>query len=417
MNDNHSVSESYYRKRWAATILRKMAGESPIVVLTGARQVGKSTMLLNERPFSNWRYTSLDDFDVLKQAQADPESLLAGRGNLVLDEVQKAPGILNAIKVAVDRGRVERRFALSGSANLMLMSKVTESLAGRALSITLEPMTLGEQQGARPTTILAGLLQSRHPKESAVKVQAPFPLMQKGFLPPLITRSGEDSFVRWWEGYVATYLERDLRQLSQVESLPDFRRVMVALALRTGQIVNQTGVARDTGVSQPTVHRYLNLLETSCLLRRVPAFAPSRTKRIVKSPKVYWFDPGIATFLAGHYTADDLKVSREAGGVFESLVLLHLNAMAQLMTPRPIIFYWRTTTGREVDFVVEQGRKILPIEVKLTERPRYRDVQNLRIFMDEYTEATLGVLVHCGSDVILLDKDIIALPWTLLAGV
>jgi len=372
--------------------------------------------LLNERPFSSWRYVSLDDFDAQKQAQTDPESLLAGRGNLVLDEVQRAPGILNAIKVAVDRGRAGHHFVLSGSANLMLMSKVTESLAGRALSITLEPMTLGEQRRGRSPAILGRLLQSRHPNEGTVKTQDPFPLMQKGFVPPLLTLSGEDSFVRWWEGYVATYLERDLRQLSQVESLPDFRRVMVALALRTGQLVNQTDIARDTGVSQPTVHRYLNLLETSCLLYRVPALTPSRRKRIVKSPKIYWFDPGIATFLAGHYTADDLRESREAGGVFECLVLLHLNALAQLMVPRPKIFYWRTTTGREVDFVVEQGRKILPIEVKLTEKPRYRDVQNLRVFMDEYAGATLGVLVHSGSDVILLDKDIIAVPWTLLAG-
>jgi uncharacterized protein len=416
MNDYHSALESQYRPRWAAASLRKMAGESPVVVLTGARQVGKSTLLLNERPFAGWRYISLDDFDALKQAEVDPEALLAGRQNLIVDEVQRAPGVLNAIKIAVDRGPTGRRFVLSGSANLMLMSKVTESLAGRALSITLEPMTLGEQHGARSPTVLARLLQSRPPKEGTVEVRDPFPPMQRGFMPPLLTRSGEDSFVRWWEGYVATYLERDLRQLSQVESLPDFRRVMVALALRTGQLVNQTSIARDTGVSQPTVHRYLNLLETSCLLVRVQAIAPSRTKRIVKSPKIYWFDPGIATFLAGHFTSYDLRTAREAGGLFECLVLMHLNAMAQLMTPRPGIFYWRTTTGREVDFVIEQGQKILPIEVKLTTKPRYRDVQNLRGFLDEYTNATLGVLVHCGSDVTLLDKDIIAIPWTLLAG-
>jgi len=235
-------------------------------------------------------------------------------------------------------------------------------------------------------------------------------------MPPLLTLSGEDSFVRWWEGYVATYLERDLRQLSQVDSLPDFRRVMAALALRTGQLLNQTDVARDTSVRQPTVHRYLNLLETSCLLYRVPAFAPSRSKRIVKSPKIYWFDPGISSFLAGHYTAEDLRSSREAGGVFECLVLLYLNALAQLMTPRPRIFHWRTTTGREVDFVVEQGRKVVPVEVKLTEKPRYRDAQNLKFFMNEYPAAIFGALVHAGSDVVLLDKDLVALPWTLLAG-
>ncbi|MBU4385816.1 MAG: DUF4143 domain-containing protein [Actinobacteria bacterium] len=123
------------------------------------------------------------------------------------------------------------------------------------------------------------------------------------------------AFARWWDGYMTTYLERDLRQLSQVESLPDFRRVVEALALRTGQVLNQTELARDTQVSQPTVHCYLNLLETGCLLVRVQAFALSRTKRLVKSPKVFWFDPGLPAYLSGFYSSVDLRSSREAGGV------------------------------------------------------------------------------------------------------
>ena len=126
---------------------------------------------------------------------------------------------------------------------------------------------------------------------------------------------------------------------------------------------------------------------------------------------------GGASFLSGHYTADDLRASREAGGIFECLVLMHLDAMARLMTPRPGVFYWRTTTGHEVDFVIEQGRKILPIEVKLTGRPRHADIRNLRMFMNEYPEADLGLLVHTGSDVVYLDKDIAAIPWNFLAGV
>ena len=417
MNDNHSRDESYYRPRWAATILRKMAQESPVVVLTGARQVGKSTLLSNEQPFSNWRYASLDNYDVLEQAQRDPDAILAGSKDLVLDEIQRAPGLLNAIKIAVDRRRGERHFVLSGSANLMLMSKVSESLAGRALTINLAPMTSGEQVMAKAPRLLESLLRAEPPSEGSIDVEDPIPLMQRGFLPPLMMLSGEASFVRWWEGYIATYLERDLRQLSQVESLPDFRRVMETLALRTGQLLNQTDVARNTGVSQPTVHRYLNLLETSCLLCRIPAFTPSRTKRLVKSPKVYWFDPGIATFLSGYYSAGDLRPSREAGGIFECLVLLHLKALAQLMTPRPRIYYWRTLTGREVDFVIEQGRAVLPVEVKLTKKPNYGDARNIRFFLDEYPKASLGVLVHTGSDVRLLDRDIVAIPWTLLAGV
>lgn len=397
-------------------MLRKMSVESPVVIVTGARQVGKSTLLRNEAPFSRWRYVSMDDYGALQQAQDDPESVLAGRENLVLDEVQRVPGLLNAIKAAVDRDRPGKRYVLSGSANLLLMSKVTESLAGRALSVVLEPMTWGEQADMRPPGILKDLLRSRYPKEGAVAGVDTFGLMQRGFVPPLLTLPDAGAFVRWWEGYVATYLERDLRQLSQVDSLPDFRKVMVAVALRTGQLMNQTGIARDTGVSQPTVHRYLNILETSCLINRVPAFTPSRAKRIVKSPKAFWFDPGLASFLAGYYDGADLASAREAGGMFEGLVLLHLKALAGLMTPRPRIYYWRTSTGHEVDFVVEHGRKVLPIEVKATAKPAYGDTGNLRLFLKEYDIAGPGVLVHTGTEIAKLDRNVIAVPWTLLAG-
>lgn len=415
MNDIHSSSVLEYNNRWAATVLRKMAQESPVVVLTGARQVGKSTLLARERPFSNWRYLSLDDYDVLGQAEEDPRSLLAGRENIVIDEVQKAPGLLAAVKLEVDSGEKKRKFALSGSANLLLLKSVSESLAGRALTINLMPLAFGEWHGGKAPNTLLRLLDSKLPGEGGGEGIDPYPLIQRGFVPPLIKLPGEESYVRWWDGYVSTYLERDLRLLTQIDSLTDFRKVMELLALRTGQILNQTDIARETRVSQPTVHRYLNVLEASCILYRLPAFTRSRNKRVVKSPKVFWFDPGLAAFLSGHYSAGSLKNSREAGGLFECLVYLHLNVLAGLLTPRARVFYWRTTTGHEVDFVVEQGKTILPIEVKLTEKPSYRDIQNLKLFMQEFHEARCGVLVHAGSEIRALDRNIVAVPWTYLA--
>ena len=129
----------------------------------------------------------------------------------------------------------------------------------------------------------------------------------------------------WWEGYVTTYLERDLRQLSQIESLPDFRRLMSALALRGGQLLNQTELSRDIGISQPTIYRYINLLESTCLVERLPAYFVNRTKRLVKSPKIIWNDPGLASFLSGHYEIDSVRSSRESGGIFETMVYLHLH--------------------------------------------------------------------------------------------
>ena len=235
-------------------------------------------------------------------------------------------------------------------------------------------------------------------------------------MPSLMKLKAKGSVLRWWEGYVTTYLERDLRQLSRIDSLPDFRRLMAALALRCGQVLNQTEVARDTGISQPTIHRYVNLLETSCLLERLPAFTVNRTRRLIKSPKVIWNDPGLASFLAGHYDSESLKSSREAGGIFEAMVYLHLNSLAQLLTPRPRIFYWRTTTGKEVDFVLEWGRKLLAVEVKLSNKPRFSDIATLRLFMEEYPETSAGILVYAGNEVRIMHEKIAAVPWFLLGG-
>jgi uncharacterized protein len=415
VNRIHSDLTASYRPRWAAGTLRSAAEANPVVVLTGARQVGKSTLLRNEQPFASWRYVTLDDFGALDAARRDPVALWAGASGVVLDEVQRAPGILSAVKAATDADPT-LRMALSGSANLLLMQQVSESLAGRAYYIELGPMTLGEMEGARPTNVLSDLLAGRLPADGAVRSEDPLPHMTRGMMPRLIGTT-EEQAAAWWEGYVATYLERDLRQLSQVESLPDFRRVMEMLALRQGQLLNQSEVARDAAVTQPTTHRYINLLETSSLLMRLPAYAVNRTKRIVKSPKPYWFDTGVASFLGGHYGAESLAASREVGGAFEGLVMQHLAALSRLMTPKARLHYWRTTTGVEVDCVIEHGKRLVAFEFKLADRVGFGDTGALRVFMSEHPETAAGVVVHSGGEVRRLADGIVAVPWTLLAGV
>lgn len=388
---------------------------SPVVVLTGARQVGKSTLLANEAPFSGWRYITLDDFDALAQARRDPSALWAGAAGVVLDEVQKAPGLLDAVKLAVDRDP-SLRFALSGSANLLLMQHVGESLAGRASYFELGPMTLGEIRKRPAPTVLGDLLAGRIPDEGPVEPVDPLPAMARGLMPRILGADDADA-ARWWDGYVATYLERDLRQLSQVESLPDFRRVMEALSLRQGGLLNRSEVARDTTVAQATAHRFVSLLQASLLVTLLPAYAVNRTKRLIKSPKAYFFDPGLASFLSGHYSVESLRDSREAGGAFEALVLHHLEVGARLLAPRGRVHYWRTVSGVEVDFVLEHGRRLVAFEVKLAESVGYGDTAGLRAFMDEYPECAAGVIVYGGSEIRVLGHGIVALPWTVLAGV
>ncbi len=418
MVDNHSSSEWNYRARWIAPLLHRAVSDHPVVVLTGARQTGKSTLLQNEEPFRKWPYRTLDDFDVRRQAEADPVSIWEGFERIVLDEVQHVPSLLAAVKSSVDRRPRRLRFILSGSANLLLMAKVGETLAGRAIYFPLLPMTLGEMLGRPAPTILSDLLKPPLADRSLhlSSVQDPVPSMLKGFMPALLTLSRPEAVLRWWEGYVATYLERDLRQISQVAALSDFRLVMEMAALRTGQMLNQTEISRDARVSQPSVHRYLNLLEAGHLLVRVPAFARNRAKRLIKTPKIYWMDPALPVFLAGYHDPGTLRTAREVGGFFENLVFLHLQALAQSLIPRPRIYYWRTTTGTEVDFVVESGRRLLAIEVKMTTSPHHADVAGLRAFLDEYPETTQGVLVHGGGDVKRFSERIIAIPWSLLAA-
>lgn len=416
--DNIYSPPEYYLKRWTTPLLRDALSDASILVLTGARQVGKSTLLLQEDPFCDFRFLTLDDFDTLQQAEQDPGSLFLGAERIIIDEVQRAPNLLLAVKQAVDKNPSRYKFVLSGSANLLLMKQVSESLAGRAVYFELNPMTLGEINQGPPPRLIMDLLKGVWPEEGVVKKPLPSlpPLLLKGLMPSLLRLDSPLSWTRWWEGYVTTYLERDLRQLSQIDSLLDYRRLMMLLALRSGQILNQSELARDGGLSQPTAHRYINLLETSYLFRRLPSFTTNRSLRLVKSPKAFWCDPGLVSYLSGYYEESELQESREYGQLFETFIFHHLQVISQLMTPKARLFYWRMRSGQEVDFVLQHGRTILPIEVKLTSKPGFDDARHVRFFMEHYQNAAAGLVITCGQEVRRLGSKIMAVPWSMLTG-
>ena len=412
MNNFHSDSKLKYRKRWIAFQLKKALSEFPVIILTGARQVGKSTLLLNEPPFNQWKYLSLDDYNILEQALEDPSSLLLKAKKIVIDEVQMAPELLQAIKIAVDKKM--GKFVLSGSANILLMRRVAESLAGRAIYFILYPMTKKETEGELPPGWFFEIFDGKLLGEKRVEGKNPLSYIHKGFMPVLLTIKENDNIVRWWEGYVATYLERDLRSLSNIMSLVDFRRMMTVLALRTGNILNQTEIARDSGLSQPTVFRYLNLLEAGHIIERIYPFFTNRTKRIIKSPKVYWIDPALPVFLGGYYDTNSLSKARELGSFFENLIFLHLRVLCQQLIPRANIYYYREFSQKEVDFIIEYGKKLIAVEVKLTKNIHFSDTKNLRYFLKEYPSAKAGIVIYTGDEIIKYSKKIIAIPWTTL---
>lgn len=396
--------------RLVAAALAERLKAMPAVVVTGARQTGKST-LVSELVAGRRRYATLDDLDVQDAARRDPDVLLGGDTPVTLDEVQREPALLPAIKRAIDRKRVAGRFLLTGSANLLLMRRVSESLAGRASYLTLWPMTRREQAGLGRCGRWEDLLAA--PDAEWLDVLAQDDAGQEewhalarrgGFPTPSLSLESAADRAIWFDGYVRTYLERDLQDLASISALPDFRRLMRAVSLRLGQLVNQTELARDTAVPQPTVHRWLNLLETSYLLVRLPAYAVNRTKRLIKTPKLYWADTGVALHLAE---------SNEPGGAhLENLVLHDLLAWRDARLERAELGYWRTAVGDEVDFVIEAGGKLLPIEVKASARPRLADCNHLRTFRAEYgKKARAGLLLHTGSTLEWLAPDVLAAPW------
>jgi uncharacterized protein len=407
-----------YRERWLTPLLQSAIEDHPIIVLTGARQVGKSTLLLNAEPFRRWRVHTLDDFNTLEQAHTNPESLWAGASQVVLDEVQKAPKLLLAVKKAVDQHPGKYQFVLSGSANLLLMRQVSESLAGRAIYFVLDPMSIGEMHNRPHPDILTQTLNGDFLAEEALSAPLPNPAeyILRGFMPSLLMLESSQAWTRWWDGYVATYLERDLRQVAQIDALLDFRRVMELAALRSGQLINQSELSRDARLSQPTTHRYLNLLETTYLFDRLPAYTASRTTRLLKSPKAFFNDPALAVFLSGYYALEDLLKAREFGAYFETFIYHHLRILARLMIPAGRLYFWRTLDGNEVDFVLEYGRRLLAIEVKLTDSLGYRDTAGLRLFLENHPETSGGLVVYCGRQIRRMDEKIIAIPWSLITG-
>ncbi|MCY3597637.1 MAG: ATP-binding protein [Rhodospirillales bacterium] len=407
------MGDQQYLPRVVSRLLERATAASPVVVLMGARQTGKSTLVQSEPFLDDRLYLTLDDLGVRERARMNPDDLVRSAERIILDEVQREPDVLLAVKRAVDEDRPRKngRFILTGSANLLLMHRVSESLAGRATYVNLWPLTRQERMGHGCAGIWTEFFSapvSKWPELVASRPTVPASWQDEvrrgGYPTPAMELPSDDACALWFDGYLRTYLERDLQTVAAISNLVDFRRLMRVTCLRLGTVVNQAGLGRDTQVPRATVQRYLNLLEASFQLVRVEAYALSRTKRLVKSPKLYWSDPGLALWLGGAGTA--------SGAHLENLVLSDLLVWRDSQIPAPEVLFWRTATDLEVDFVLETRGGLLPVEVKAATSPGFADIRGLRAFREEYRDQFVGgLLLHGGNQTQWMSDEILAVPW------
>ena len=339
--------------------MRRLANHFPAVVVTGARQTGKTTLLTEL--FPDYEYVSLDLPAEAQLAEEDPQSFLSlHRPPLLIDEVQYAPKLFRYLKVEIDRRREENgRFILTGSQKLSLMSGISDSLAGRCGVLELEALSVNE---------LGSAFVEREAEEGIAEV------LVRGFMPQL-WKDLDTSPVDFFRGYQATYLERDVRQILNVTSLRDFDRFMRATALRSGRLLNKSELAKEVGVSNKTIGEWLSVLQATNQITLLEPYFENIGKRLTKSPKLYFNDTGLLCFLLG-LSSPALAENYLVGAIWETFVFGELRKYLNLEAPEASLWFYRDQS-REVDFVIDWNGELTLIEGKWKQYPTERDFEQL----------------------------------------
>jgi predicted AAA+ superfamily ATPase len=403
------------KKRWIGRLLKRCLGIFPVVVVVGARQTGKTTLVRDLLGGPRRAFVTLDEVDALERAQRDPASLFE-RLPATFDEVQREPGLMLETKRQVDRARKPGMVLMTGSANLNLMKNVSDTLAGRAVYLELPPFSPAEWESSGEGSPFEKLFDAAFDPDDWPAGGGNWQrwLLRGGMAPAIEIEKDADRAL-WFAAYVQTYLERDLRQLSDVSSLPDYQRVMRLAANRIGRFINQSEIARDAGVKQPTTHRYLNLLETGFQICRIETFAANPNLPVVKAPRLFFTDGGIAAYLAGIRGAADLKARDDSGFWLEQAVFQGLLTWRSLDPMNRAVFTYRDRKQNEVDFVLRDEQHLVAVEVKAASRLARRHQQGLDAF-----EESLGrrkkhlvrkVILYGGSAPRQLFGRTLALPY------
>jgi hypothetical protein len=405
-----TTTQTNYIPRSIEPILRRAARQFPVVVLTGPRQSGKTT-LLKHLFARRCRYVSLEPPDVRASAAADPRGFLAMYGPpAIFDEIQYAPGLLPYIKEHVDAHREQAgQYLLTGSQNLLMLERVSETLAGRAAILRLLPLSYHEITG-RPGTSLPW----ESGRRQAGRTLAPRDLwarILRGGYPELVAHPKRD-IALWHASYVQTYLERDVRTLRQVGDLTQFQSLLRVLAARSAQLLGLTDLSRELGIAVNTVKAWLSVLEATFQIIVLRPYFANIGKRLVKTPKVYFVDTGTLCYLAGLKTADHAAAGPMGGAILETAVVSEIVKGYWNCGAEPRVWFWRTSTGTEVDVVVESEGWLIPVEAKLSATPTPSMARGIEAFRKDLGQcAAKGYIIHPGDVRLPLGPDAMSMPF------
>lgn len=371
--------------------LKAAAGEFPVVVLTGPRQTGKSTLL--QTLFSTHDYVTLDDPFTQKTAKEDPRFFLSRSECMIIDEIQYLPELLPYIKMAVDKERSKHgRYLLTGSQSFPLMAGVGESLAGRAALYEL----LGFSSEETPRLVLS------HPKSC-------FAAMFNGFFPEIVVHGADRN--RFYSAYLQTYLERDIRQISSVHDLKVFQNFLELLAARAGGLLNLNEIAKEGGISFTSARRWLSLLESTRIVYLLRPYTKNVSKRVIKSPKIYFTDTGLLSFLLRYPDAATLQAGPQAGALFENLVIVELLKYKGNHNLNYELYFYRDSNHNEIDVVLDNGPSKRLLEIKLTATPRIEHFSTLKK-ITALLRGSHGCLLSFVQKKDKISEKIESLPWT-----
>ena len=403
---NLPIGEDFMIKREAEKMVEEINKTFRVLLVTGPRQVGKTTLLLNLKP-KNMEYVSLDDEILRKQAQEDPKLFLSMHpAPLLIDEVQYAPQLFPYIKINVDNEKKRGMYWLTGSQQFKLMKNVTESLAGRVGIVNLNSLSYSEVIGNENKLPFDPF---NFYKVSEINVNELYEHIFKGGMPELYDIKGMNK-TNFFEGYINTYLSRDVKEQSNVSDLLEFKKFMVALASRNGEQLNYSSISKELGITDKTVKSWINILVTSGIVYLLEPYMSSKIKRITHIPKVIFMDTGLASYLAGWDNARDLQMSSSSGHYLETFVISEIIKSYNAIGIEPNISYYRDKEKNEIDLIFYRNNKLIPFEIKKTAMPNVDMIKNFKKLENTGKEIGEGGIICFYEMLTKLNRDNYIIP-------